>query len=368
MKKSSNILPFAIILSTIIIVSVGILIKNTSQNLTKNYDIFGMSYLNLFFGSDYKNQFPTNTNQSNWVDNNDNTENTQPELNNPERPIKDNIFETSYSKEDFNLEDFQDNIPPPPDGLSTSNTDSMHDAQPSEKDNHSKDNALAIKFNQKQSAELKAGKSNWYKFTTGAEIAVYRLESFPTIENFTESTYIYLRTALYDSNGIKIDDFLVHCHDEYNFLDLYLNPNTEYFVKLYGTDFGNNSKAGSYEFCISEMVCDAGINKENPTKIELGNQQIAIIDSTLSDWYVFEVTKTSNYKVTLHNISVGCDIYLSMDHTGQTKRGAYVSNEDNYSCNISANEEDLVYFEIFPYKKNPTANGKYILIIEQEIT
>ena len=89
----------------------------------------------------------------------------------------------------------------------------------------------------------------------------------------------------------------------------------------------------------------------------------AVINSTLSDWYVFRVPEVGNYTYTIHNIDTGCNLYFSVNNG----TSFLVSNEDNYWNWIEANKTlskgDCVYFEI--YARNPDANGTYIIVIEK---
>lgn len=351
MKKSSNELTFAIILATVILISAVILFKNLSHNLIGNYDVLGIIDLNLFIGNDLEDDLSTDTKLTDVLNESTDISISQQET------------DSSYDDSDETEQSTQTE-----NHSSQSTSDTMPNTKQEIIPNNSRENAWAVSFDQKIAGEFEKDGVDWYKFTTGSEIAVYRFEAFPTIENISDSTYIYLRTAIYDSDGLKIDEFNVHCRDEYGFLDIYLTPNTEYFIKVYGTDFGSTSKAGAYELCVSEMVCDVGINKESATKLELDIKQVGIVNSTLSDWYVFEVTKNGEYRFTLHNINVGCDIYISIERPGSAGTGISIANEDNYSgrFKVDMKEGDLVYFEIYSYGKNPTANGKYVLIIEED--
>lgn len=232
--------------------------------------------------------------------------------------------------------------------------------------NNSRETAWSIPFDEMQSGSFYEGQAKWYKFNTDADAAVYRLEAFPQRESYA---YVYLRVALFDQYGIKRDDFLVHCMDEYGFLDLYLEPGTEYFLKVWGTDLGDTSKCGSYEVCVSKRLRDAGIDKDTATPLVLGQRHSATIDSTLSDWFVFQVPETGEYTYTIHNIDVGCDIYFSKQQPRSAGEGNYIKNEDNYSGKIpNMQEGEQVYFEIYAYNKNPKANGKYIIVIEKSTT
>ena len=129
---------------------------------------------------------------------------------------------------------------------------------------------------------------------------------------------------------------------------------------------GGRFTTGNYEFSVSQMACDAGINKDTATPIALGSMHAAILDSTLSDWYVFQVPDNKEYTYTIHNIDVGCDIYFSKQQPHNAGEGMRIANEDNFSGSIdNLQPGDLVYFEIYAHNKSPNANGKYIIIIEE---
>ena len=108
------------------------------------------------------------------------------------------------------------------------------------------------------------------------------------------------------------------------------------------------------------------MDRENAAEIALNTQTQAVLDTTLSDWYVFNVPHSGQYRVTIHNIDVGCDIYVSAKHSGNAGEGKCVENENNASWTMDVQEGDSVYFEVYSYRKDPTANGTYILIIEEE--
>ena len=228
--------------------------------------------------------------------------------------------------------------------------------------NDSRSTAWAITLNEKLSEEVLKDESNWYKFTTIAESSVYRIELFPETDQITNTLFPHLYFAVYDSVGIKIDEYYVWGVDTSNFIDLYLEPSTEYFIKVY---LGSRFSTGEYSICVSEKLCDAGIDKDNASELILDTRYSASVNSTLSDWYVFNVKETGRYKITLHNIDVGCDIYISAKYSGNAGEGISVKNEDNYSWSINVQEGNPVYFEVYSYNKNPVANGNYIIEIEK---
>lgn len=231
--------------------------------------------------------------------------------------------------------------------------------------NDTRKTARMIQLDQVQADMCDANSAKWYKFTALTDKATYRIGVAPK-DAPTNTLFPYLTVAVHDAVGIKIDKFDIWSDDEYDFLDLYLEPNEEYFVKI---SLGGRYDTGNYEVCVSGQICDAGIAKESAAELVLGERYSAMLDSTLSEWYVFRVPETGEYTYTIHNIDVGCDIYFSKQQPGSAGEGNCVENEDNYSGKIqNVQSGELVYFEIYAYDKNPKANGKYIIIIEKSTT
>lgn len=241
------------------------------------------------------------------------------------------------------------------------NTDTSETAAPTEPIlNNTKELAWTITPGQNQSGSFGKDEAKWYQFTTEADASAYRLQA--TVQD--QSAYTYLRMALFRADGIQCEELLVHRSENDGFLDVRLEPSTEYFLKVYGTDLGSTSEGGSYEICVSKKASDAGIDKEHAAELILGEQYSATLNSTLSDWYVFKALDEGTYRVSLYNLDVGCDIYISLTRQGSAGEGMSVSNM--YSWVFSLNKGDYAYFEIFSYGKNPAANGTYILVIEKE--
>jgi len=232
--------------------------------------------------------------------------------------------------------------------------------------NHTRNNAWEIEFSHPQSGELNRDTANWYKFVTSNNNSVYRIDITRSVE-YTHISMPYMYIAIYNNIGIKLYEFMLFTEDKYDFIDLYLESNTEYFIKIYlGSRFQSGDYPGKYNVCVSEMLCDTGKDKNSATDLLINTRNTAIINSTLSNWHVFRVTESGKYRITLHNIDVGCNINISVELPSRSGGGANVANEDNYSWTINVNEGDSVYFEIYSYNKNPIANGQYILTIEKE--
>ena len=244
------------------------------------------------------------------------------------------------------------------------NTSSVNQgaSDPESIQNNTRETAFSIALKQKLIGSCNRTEATWYKFNTSSNNSIYRISISP-IDAPTNTLFPYLTVAVYDSVGIKLEEFDAWSNDEFGFLDVELQPNTEYFLKI---NLGGRFDYGDYELIVSEMVCDASLDKENATKLVLGDQCIAKLDSTLSDWYAFQVPQDGEYTYTIHNIDVGCEIYFSKQQPRSAGEGMYISNEDNYSGTIrNVQKGELVYFEIYPHNKNPKANGKYIIVVEK---
>lgn len=231
--------------------------------------------------------------------------------------------------------------------------------------NDTRETAWTISFDQSQTGVCDRESSKWYKFITSNDDSVYRIGVSP-IEAPTNMVFPFLEVGIYNSAGMKLEGFDAWADDKYDFADLYLESNTEYFIKI---GLGSRFDVGNYELCVSSKICDAGIDKEHAAELVLEEQCSGIIDSTLSDWYVFRVPETGEYTYTVHNIDVGCEIYFSKQQPRSAGEGMYIENEDNYSGKIlDVQEGELVYFEIYAYNKNPEANGGYIIVVEKANT
>ena len=128
-------------------------------------------------------------------------------------------------------------------------------------------------------------------------------------------------------------------------------------------DFGN-VLARFDPRALAETIADNG---EDARALALDAHNVAVLDSTLSDWFVFEVPHDGDYTYTIHNIDVGCEIYFSKQQPRSSGEGNSVANEDNYSGKIrDVKAGELVYFEIHPYYDTKEANGEYIIVIEEK--
>lgn len=218
--------------------------------------------------------------------------------------------------------------------------------------NDSRESAREVEVNQSYADIIEVGAPDWYKFTTSENLSAYRLGLSGVRSSYS------ITVALYNKLGIKLEEFDLY-FEEYDFLDLYLDADTEYFVKVY-TEYNDSDRV--YELHISEMLCDAGIDQDNATALMLGSMHTAVLNSTLSDWYVFTVPEDRQYIVSLHNIDVGCTIQMNRDGHGTNQ----ADNEDNCYTTFSGKEGQKVYIEVSAFDDDPTANGNYIIEIEKD--
>lgn len=235
---------------------------------------------------------------------------------------------------------------------------------PVPENNHSRNTAWPIVRDESINGSVTSDNANWYKFTTSSNASLYRISLFQ-FNAPANMSFPYLYVALYDSIGIKLDEFYIWSDDDdkYGYIDLLLDTNTEYFIKIY---LGGRFNSGDYEIVLTEMACDAGSSKDSAIELVLGDNHVATMDSTLSDWYMFKIAKAGKYRITIHNIDVGCRIALDVEYAD----GGFVfttltcPNEDNRSNWFNA-KAGTIYLEVSSYNDNPIADGQYIIVIEE---
>lgn len=228
--------------------------------------------------------------------------------------------------------------------------------------NNTRETALAINPEEILIGRCEENESKWYNFSTSDNDSVYRIRVAP-IDAPDNIWFPFLNVAVYDNAGIKLEEFDVWPEKDFGFLDIDLQSDTEYFVKI---TLGGRFNYGNFELLVSEFVCDAGSDKENATELIAGERKTGTLDSTVSDWYVFRVPEDGEYTYTIHNIDVGCAVYFYKELPNGARHGRTVSNENNYSESIrNLQKGELVYFEIYPDDRNPKANGKYIIEITE---
>ncbi len=203
------------------------------------------------------------------------------------------------------------------------------------------------------------GLPDWYKFVTTDNLAVYRFSIDKKISESVISGNVTL--TIYDTDGIKVYEFSHISSDKTGYLDIYLNPGTEYYLKINGEN--DQYDIGDYRFSVSEQICDAGITREAALILEYGERYTGQINSAMSDWYQIEVPDTADYVFKLHNIDTGADVNyrVYMNSSNSYLFSSNASNEDSSTRYFSANQGDILYIEV--YSESFAANGTYIFEI-----
>ena len=202
---------------------------------------------------------------------------------------------------------------------------------------------------------------DWYSITTTANQSVYR---FALDKNVSESVISYdLYLTLYDADGIMIRE-ISSSNNNIGFMDIILSPETQYYIRINGLNY--ETSIGDYAFKVSERICDAGTSSETASELKIGSRHTGQINSTLSDWYKYEITETGTYTLAVHNIDTGekisCNLYKNEVSSSITSFSA--DNEESRSATFSAAAGDTVYLQIFSEKY--AANRTYIFEINME--
>ena len=215
--------------------------------------------------------------------------------------------------------------------------------------NDSRSNAQMLILNQEYLEAIEAdGVADWYGFQTTENLSVYRIWIQPQLGPPC------VNVSLYDEIGIKVNEVDVYpSNEEKAFLDLYLEAGKKYYIKVSAANIVD------YRICVYERVCDAGINQDSATRILLNKRHFAVADSTLPDWYMFEVPEDGSYVITCHNINVGAPV----KGYGSTYMGR-AEHEDNFTYRSSMKKGEQFYFCIL--SPSAEANGTYIIEITTE--
>lgn len=242
------------------------------------------------------------------------------------------------------------------------------ETKPSSTVNDSRATAWQLAENQPVSDDILKGSADWYKFNTGSQTPAFRiLVSHSTVSDYYDYDQTF-KMALFDGDGIQLEETDLYYNEEYEYMDLYLQPNTDYFVKLYKENYNKDTPI-SYKLSLRPLTCDAGKDRENAMPISLGIRQTGNIDSSFSDWYSFTPETKGYYRFTLHNIDVGSVINLTLkSKEGGNIRSGQAKNEDNYKYNLTLNAGETIYMEVNAYvtQDKYAANGNYILVVEKE--
>ena len=171
--------------------------------------------------------------------------------------------------------------------------------------------------------------------------------------------------AIYDERGIKVDDYSFtprydnspyYCDE--TFFDLHLESEKTYTYKV-----SSDSASGQYQLSVLRMERDAGSSESSATHISVNEEITAILNSTLSDWYVCNIQEAGTYEIVVHNIDIGCKVDVIGRFGESSVFQAYVSNEDSESRTFRVYQPCEVVIEINSMES--VANGKYIMSINK---
>ena len=124
------------------------------------------------------------------------------------------------------------------------------------------------------------GQPDWFRITTGAELSIYRFYADGVIsEDPADPIYI----AVYDTDGILIKEANDLAYG-YAYIDLSLSPNTDYIIKVFQP--GGYRDTGEYLICVTQLVCDAGIDRETAMPLSIGQRYTAELDTEYYDWFI----------------------------------------------------------------------------------
>lgn len=156
------------------------------------------------------------------------------------------------------------------------------------------ENAKEIELNQDFPESITGvGDVDFYKFTTADILAFYNIH----MENLGISNDG--RLYLYDANGNEIDYATGYTGNNLN-LNIKLEPNTEYYFKLYATYSGT----GNYKVKITYTEDMAGDVKQEAAEISL-NESITqhLTSDDDIDWYKFTLPYDCNIRIVVVNES-----------------------------------------------------------------
>ena len=234
---------------------------------------------------------------------------------------------------------------------------------PVSENNRSRQTATEIVYEEIQTSMLEEEGTYWYTFTTSNDPAVYRLAGM-CITDVNAPVLFDLTLVLYDDMGKKLDDFYVSRSAEFEYVDLVLEPEKRYYLKLYPSDLSKDDGAG-YGVFVSCRKSDTGTSKETATQIATGQENEFVLDSVLSDWLMFYPEEEGTYELTLYNIDVGGTTHVMVtDGAGGNLRSTSARNEDSDNCAFYAKAGEPIYFEVFSAYEVEDPNGTYVLVVE----
>ena len=232
--------------------------------------------------------------------------------------------------------------------------------------NLSRDAAAAIPFDALVGCALVEDEDHWYTFTT-TEVVVHRIAVL-RVENM--DGHFTVEAILYNEKGIKQSsvEFYNNSYVDYEYMDVVLEPNTKYYVKVNGISISSNSYAG-YGLFIEPKESDTGLSQEDATEISLGKQYEFVLNSTLEDWLVLRCEEGGMYTIQLHNIDVGEKIQLTCVKEGSSNKlcTVYADDEDSGTKTFRIEEGATVYMKVrMNYFNTDCPNGTYIVEVTKD--
>ena len=232
--------------------------------------------------------------------------------------------------------------------------------------NLSRDTAATIPFDALVGCVLEKDEAHWYTFTT-TEVVVHRIAVL-RVENM--DGYFTVEATLYNEKGIKQSsvEFDNNSYVNYEYVDVVLEPNTKYYVKMNGINIRSDSYAG-YGLFIEPKENDTGLSQEDATEISLGEQYEFVLNSTLEDWLVLRCEDGGMYTIQLHNIDVGEKIQLTCVKEGSSNKlcTVYADDEDSGTKTFRIEEGATVYMKVsMNYFNTDCPNGTYVVEVTKD--
>ena len=191
------------------------------------------------------------------------------------------------------------------------------------------------------------GFNDWYKFTSTGNYSTYQF----SLTNNSINTTLYL--TVYDEYGTELGSTSASKGSS-SILDLRLSANKEYtvcFSRYY------NDRNGNYQFCISEMVCDAGLSQEEAFPFEVNKILYGTADTSFEEWFVCTFPVSSKYTLKLTNNSINTTLYATVYDVLDTELGTIsASKGDNSEISLDVVAGTTLYIKITRYYSDRFGN------------
>ena len=338
MDKNQKYLPIAVLIGIIVLIVLVVLIKNFAPDTVKRHlsamEGENTEYVDLGSGDPLEGSFEDDASPS---------ENEQTN----EKIQYENTATDSKETE--------------PTSLSHSDTQTTYVDDETEQDGLTKDSAWVIDLNTEYVATMvRDYQKHWFVLFTTDKDVIYRVFIDPDVND----SYIMesIEIAVYDEIGIKVQEETTSYGNE-SFFDIFLTPNTKYYIRVYAKNFYQSS--GDYMMWVQEMPRDPATvtEKEAAFPMEIGQEYVGTLNSSFSNWYSCVFTEGGQYSLVIHNIDVGCTMYIKERASErQSLFSGYVENENSNAISFEVDSGDKICIEISPGQD--TANGRYILKVE----